>query len=129
MMGRTQTIKTDGADELVVMPRVEYDRLIAELEDAKDIASAKDFEAREAAGDVEFLPWEMAKRLRQGEHPVTVWRDHRGLTQKALAERAKMTAAQLSEIEKGKKSGSVATLQKLARALSLTVDELLPLAH
>ena len=128
-MGRTQTIKTDGADELVVMPRVEYDRLIAELEDAKDIASAKDFEAREAAGDVEFLPWEMAKRLRQGEHPVTVWRDHRGLTQKALAERAKMTAAQLSEIEKGKKSGSVATLQKLARALSLTVDELLPLAH
>ena len=128
-MGRTQTIKTDGADELVVMPRVEYDRLIAELEDAKDIASAKDFEAREAAGDVEFLPWEMAKRLRQGEHPVTVWRDHRGLTQKALAERAKMTAAQLSEIEKGKKSGSVATLQKLARALSLTVDELLPLAR
>ena len=128
-MGRTQTIKTDGADELVVMPRVEYDRLIAELEDAKDIASAKDFEAREAAGDVEFLPWELAKRLRQGEHPVTVWRDHRGLTQKALAERAKMTAAQLSEIEKGKKSGSVATLQKLARALSLTVDELLPLAH
>ena len=128
-MGRTQTIKTDGASELVVMPRVEYDRLIAELEDAKDIASAKDFEAREAAGDVEFLPWEMAKRLRQGEHPVTVWRDHRGLTQKALAERAKMTAAQLSEIEKGKKSGSVATLQKLARALSLTVDELLPLAH
>ena len=128
-MGRTQTIKTDGASELVVMPRVEYDRLIAELEDAKDIASAKDFEAREAAGDVEFLPWELAKRLRQGEHPVTVWRDHRGLTQKALAEQAKMTAAQLSEIEKGKKSGSVATLQKLARALSLTVDELLPLAH
>ena len=128
-MGRTQTIKTDGASELVVMPRVEYDRLIAELEDAKDIASAKDFEAREAAGDVEFLPWEMAKRLRQGEHPVTVWRDHRGLTQKALAARAKMTAAQLSEIEKGKKSGSVATLQKLARALSLTVDELLPPAH
>ena len=128
-MGRTQTIKTDGASELVVMPRVEYDRLIAELEDAKDIASAKDFEAREAAGDVEFLPWEMAKRLRQGEHPVTVWRDHRGLTQKALAERAKMTAAQLSEIEKGKKSGSVATLQKLARALNLTVDELLPVAH
>ena len=128
-MGRTQTIKTDGASELVVMPRVEYDRLIAELEDAKDIASAKDFEAREAAGDVEFLPWELAKRLRQGQHPVTVWRDHRGLTQKALAEQAKMTAAQLSEIEKGKKSGSVATLQKLARALSLTVDELLPLAH
>lgn len=126
MMGRTQTIKTHGDSELVVMPREEYDRLIAELEDAKDIASATDFEAREAAGDVEFLPWEMVKRLRRGEHPVAVWREHRGLTQKALAEQASMTAAQLSEIENGKKTGSVATLQKLARALKVTVDELLP---
>lgn len=36
----------------------------------------------------------------------------------------KMTAAQLSEIEAGKKTGSVATLQKLARALGVTIDEL-----
>ena len=76
-------------------------------------------------GETEFLPWEMAKRLRHGEHPVLVWCEHRGLTQKALAAQVKMTAAQLSEIENGKKTGSVATLQKLARALDVTVDELL----
>ena len=64
MMGSTQTITTNGASELVVMPRTEYDRLITELEDAKDITAAKEFEAREAIGDAEFLPWEMAKRLR-----------------------------------------------------------------
>jgi DNA-binding Xre family transcriptional regulator len=126
MMGSTQTITTNGASELVIMPRAEYDRIIAELEDAKDIATAKDFEAREATSDNEFLPWEMAKRLRRGEHPIAVWRDHRGLTQKALAEQVKMTAAQLSEIENGKKTGSVATLQRLAQALDVTVDELLP---
>ena len=126
MMGNPQTISTNGAGELVVMPRADYDRLIAELEDAKDIASAKEFEAREAAGETEFLPWETAKRLRRGEHPVAVWRDHRGLTQKALAEAAKMTGAQLSEIENGKKTGSVATLQKLARVLGVTVDDVLP---
>ncbi len=125
-MGRTQTISTNGASELVVMPRSEYDRLIAELEDATDTASAKEFEAREAAGETEFLPWEMAKRLRHGDHPVSVWRDHRGLTQKALAESVKMTAAQLCEIENGKKTGSVATLQRIAHALHVTVDELLP---
>lgn len=125
-MSRTQTIDTGGASELVVMPRSEYDRLIAQLEDAQDLASAKEFEAREAMGNAELLPWAMAKRLRRGEHPVTVWRDHRGLTQKALAERAKMTAAQLSEIENGKKTGSVATLRKLADVLNLTIDDLLP---
>jgi transcriptional regulator with XRE-family HTH domain len=68
----------------------------------------------------------MAKRLRRGEHPIAVWRDHRGFTQKALAEQVKMTAAQLSEIENGKKTGSVATLQRLAQTLGVTVDELLP---
>jgi len=125
-MGQTQTIITNGASELVIMPRSEYERLISDLEDAKDIASAKSFEAREASGDAEFLPWEMAKRLRRGEHRVAVWREHRGLTQKALAQQVKMTAAQLSEIENGKKTGSVATLHKLAKALDVTVDELLP---
>ena len=128
MMGTLQTINTNGTDEMVVIPRAQYERLISDLEDAQDVASAKEFEGREASGDVEFLPWDMAKRLRRGEHPVLVWREHRGLTQKALAAQVKMTAAQLSEIENGKKAGSVATLQKLARALGVTVDELLPIA-
>lgn len=125
-MGNTQTIITNGESEMVVIPRSEYNRLIADLEDAQDIASAKGFEAREATGDAEFLPWDMAKKIRRGAHPLGVWREHRGLTQKALAEQVKMTAAQLSEIENGKKTGSVATLQKLAAALGVTVDELLP---
>jgi DNA-binding XRE family transcriptional regulator len=126
MMGNTQTIATNGASELVIMSRSEYERLIAELEDTKDTAAAQEFEGREVIGDTEFLPWEMAKRLRRGEHPIAVWRDHRGFTQKALAEQVKMTAAQLSEIENGKKTGSVATLQRLAQTLGVTVDELLP---
>ena len=126
-MGELQRIETNGAAEMVVLSRTEYDRLIERLEDAEDIVTAKTYEAAKARGETDLLPWEMAKRLRRGEHPVVVWREHRGLTQKSLAEQAKMTAAQLSEIEKGKKTGSVATLQRLARALDVTVDELLPL--
>lgn len=123
-MGSLQTITTQGADELVILPRADYDRLIAELEDAQDIASAKAFEAREASAD--WLPWDLAKRLRRGEHPITIWREHRGLTQRALATAAGMTAAQLSEIESGKKTGSVMTLKRMADVLVVTVDELLP---
>lgn len=122
-----QTISTGGAEELVILPRATYDRLIADLEDAQDIASAKAFEAREAEGGADWLPWELAKRLRRGVHPVTIWREHRGLSQRALAAQAGMTAAQLSEIEGGKKTGSVATLRKLAGALLVTVDDLLPM--
>lgn len=124
-MSSLQTISTGGVDELVVLPRATYDRLIADLEDAQDIAASKAFEAREAEGPIDWLPWEMAKRLRRGDHPVAVWREHRGHTQRALATQAGMTAAQLSEIEAGKKTGSVATLRKLAGVLGVTVDDLL----
>ena len=128
-MGGFQKIATNGANELVVMSRADYDQLIERIEDAEDLAHTKAFDEAYAKGHCELLSFELVKRLRRGEHPVAVWREHRGLTQKALAEQVKMTAAQLSEIEKGKKSGSVATLQRLARALNLTVDELLPVAH
>ncbi len=125
-MGDLQKIETNGAAELVVLARTDYDRLIERLEDAEDIASTKSFEAAEASGRIELLPWEFAKRLRRGEQPVALWREYRGLTQRALAKAAGMTAAQLSEIESGKKTGSVLTLRKLAKVLNLTVDELLP---
>lgn len=124
-MSDVQMINTGGADELVILPRAAYDRLIADLEDAQDIASARDFEAREATGTADMLPWDLAKRLRHGAHPVAIWREHRGLTQRALAAQTKMTGAQLSEIEAGKKTGSVATLKKLAMALGVTIDDLL----
>ncbi|WP_309611463.1 helix-turn-helix transcriptional regulator [Sphingomonas sp.] len=123
-MSELQTINTGGADELVILPRATYDRLIADLEDAQDIASSHAFAAREAAGEVEWVPWEVVKRLRR-EHPLTVWREHRGFTQRGLAAKVSMTPAQLSEIEAGKKTGSVATLRKLANALGVTVDDLL----
>jgi DNA-binding XRE family transcriptional regulator len=124
-MGGVQTVRTEGAEELVILPRAEYDRLVAALEDAEDRAGARDFEAREAAGGADWLPWELAKRLRRGEHPLIIFREHRGLTQRALAKAAGTTPAQLSEIETGKKTGSVATLRRLADALGVTVDELL----
>lgn len=124
-MTRVQTINTGGADELVILPRATYDRLIADLEDAQDSAAARAFEAREAAGAADLLPWELAKQLRRGTHPVAVYREHRGFTQRALAAQVGMTPAQLSEIESGKKTGSVATLRKLADALGVKVDDLL----
>lgn len=124
-MSELQRIDTRGADELVVLSRADYDRLIERLEDAEDLAAAKAFDAALARGEEELLPWETVKRLRH-EHPVAVWREHRGLTQRALAEKADMTAAQLSEIERGKKTGSVATLKRLATTLKLSLDDLVP---
>ena len=72
----------------------------------------------------EAIPICMADQLREG-NPVRVWREHRGQTATALAAAAGLSNFQLSAIENGESSGSVATLRRLASALQVTVDDLL----
>jgi transcriptional regulator with XRE-family HTH domain len=62
----------------------------------------------------------------EGEHPVRLWREQRGLTLSNLAARAGVAVSYLSEIESGRKPGSVGAFRKLAKALDLGVDDLVP---
>ena len=59
-----------------------------------------------------------------GEVPVRVWREHRGLSARALATRAGISSAYLSQIETGKKPGSFDAMAKLARALGVEMEDL-----
>jgi ribosome-binding protein aMBF1 (putative translation factor) len=65
-------------------------------------------------------------RLAKGAQQIRVWRGYRGLSLRALAEKAGISAAMLSEIEHAKKEGSVRTLSALAGALGLDLDDLVP---
>jgi transcriptional regulator with XRE-family HTH domain len=55
---------------------------------------------------------------------MRVFRDLRGMTQAALAERAGVHRVTVAEIETGRKQGSVATLRRLANAPGTTLDDL-----
>jgi len=72
------------------------------------------------------VPAAVIRRLAAGEAPLRVWRAHRGLSLRALAATAGISAAMLSEMETGKKEGSVRTLLALARALGVDMDDLVP---
>ncbi len=52
------------------------------------------------------------------------WRRSRGLTQHALAHRAGLSTVWIIQMEKGRVDPSLSTLRKLAKALKLTVGEL-----
>ncbi|MFM2044067.1 MAG: hypothetical protein RLY86_2643 [Pseudomonadota bacterium] len=58
----------------------------------------------------------------EGESPVRVWREYRGLSPRDLAGATGIAPGFLSEIENGHKTGSVDTLKALARAMETTVD-------
>ena len=115
--------------DIVTLTRAEYDALIERIEDAEHNAFLDTVEARERAigkekARADYLPAELVRRLMDGEHPVRVWRDHRGLTREALAAAAGIAPSYLSEIETRRKPGSFAALAKLAAALHISLDDL-----
>jgi DNA-binding XRE family transcriptional regulator len=107
-------------NEMITIPRAEYDRL---REAAENLA---DFEAysRAMAANEEAIPAEAVKRMIGGESPVRVYRDLRGLTQTALAKASGVNRVQIADIEAGRSKGSIETMRKLAVALGVAIDDL-----
>lgn len=110
--------------EMVTIPRAEYDHLRAAAADLADLQSFDRSKAVLAAGEDELIPAGHANRLLNGESALRVYRDLRGLTQTALAEKAGVNRVTVAEIETGRKHGSVSTLRALADALGVTLDDL-----
>ena len=111
-------------NEMVTIPREEYDRLRAAAEDLADLQTYDRAKAALAAGEDELIPADHANRLLNGENALRVYRDLRGMTQAALAQKAGVSRVIVAEIETGRKRGSVATLRALAGALSVSLDDL-----
>ncbi len=76
------------------------------------------------AGDGEFFPAEVADRLLAGENTIRVFRTYRRMTQEELAEAAGIDPVYLSQIETGKRAGSLKTLAVAAEALGLEPGDL-----
>lgn len=111
-------------NDMVTIPRSEYDRLLGLAQDLADLQSFDRARAQLASGEDELIPAAFADRLMVGENPLRVFRDLRGLTQAALGDRAGVNRVTVAEIETGRKQGSIATLRALATALDVTLDDL-----
>lgn len=109
---------------MISIPVEEYQRLLALAEGMSDVLAYDRAVEALAAGEEELLPADMAHRLIAGESPLRVWREHRGLTQSAVAEMSGVNRVQITNIESGAKTGSAQTLKKLASALGLSLDDL-----
>ncbi len=105
---------------LVQIPEADFIAMQNQLEDLQDEAVLK-----KALSTVEeFFPGEVLKALLDGENPVRVFRKHRGLTQKKLAEKIGVTQTTIADMESGKNKGSIETFKKLAEALDVDIDDL-----
>lgn len=116
---------TVGGEEIAILPRAEYEQLVAVPDEdagtARVVARAR---TALAEGREITVPMEVANRLADGENAVRVLRKWRGLGQNQLAAAAGVAQGFLSDIENGRRTGSAETLGAIARALSVPLDML-----
>jgi DNA-binding XRE family transcriptional regulator len=114
-MGDAQKLVIDGKN-YVLLSEEDYEDLIDGIE-------ANAVMARIAAGE-ETWPMEIIEAKMNGEHPIRVYRKYRGMTMVELAKAAGISQPHLSDIENGKKTGSVDVLKRIAVALKVDLDDL-----
>lgn len=82
-----------------------------------------DFTALKNAGTNTNLPDEVMEQITLGkDSPIKVIRKHKGMTQKDLAEAAGISRPYLTEIETGRKDGSIRALKSIAGALDVSLE-------
>lgn len=127
MSEAVQIIERDGKPEYAVVPIDTYERLVASAEKAEDIRTFDRAMVELERGEDEVVPEAVAQRLLAGdEHPMRVWREHRGLTQDSLATAAGVGKSYISQLEAGSKSGSVDAMRRIAAILEVDIEDLLP---
>ena len=120
-------ISTPGGEELVVLPRAEYELLVAgarassqaEDEPAEYVAIFDQRTAEFAENKAGLLPKEVSAALLKGATLVRALRDWRGIRQQQLAAKAGLGQGYLSDIERGRSQGSPEARESLAQALDV----------
>lgn len=115
-----------AGQQMAVLSKEEYDRLVEHAEEQLDIDAAVEAEKRLQQGE-ETVPDTMAKAMLAGEAPLRTWRKHRGLTLEQLAEKSGVAKSSLSNVENGRRGLSMEAWRSVADALSVLVDDILPI--
>lgn len=111
-------VKTPGGEELAILPRTELEAIMAASDHARAL---HDYRAGRDPG----LTAEEMRALLTATSPLAFWRRKRGLTQSALAAQAELAQNYVSDLETGKREGSPAQWLKIARALGVSLEELI----
>lgn len=103
---KVQIIEKDGKPVFAVIPYEEYLALLPEKTEVT-------------------IPNEVVGLIvKKGMNLVKAWRIHLGMTQKEVARKAGITQAALSQMEKSSNELRSSTLEKLATALGVDVEQL-----
>jgi hypothetical protein len=121
-MSQVQVIEEDGKPVFYVLPAALWERVREAVEDAEDAAA---YDLARATDDGVRFPADVANSIANGASPLKAWREYRQMTLQTLADLAGVSKPFVSQIESGKRTGSAATLSRLAKSLDIPLAALL----
>ncbi|MFQ5900971.1 MAG: helix-turn-helix domain-containing protein [Thermodesulfobacteriota bacterium] len=105
---KPQIIEQDGLPAFAVIP---YDKFLKLIEDQKE--------------EEVWIPHEVVRTHVLHNVPlIRSWREHLGLTQEDVAEKAGMSQPAYAKLEKPEANLRTATLKKIAKAMGVSVEQL-----
>lgn len=124
-MSKTQIIYDDaGAPAFVVIPYARFRAIAPEAAEAA-LSDEALFDRAVAEGDGgAAVPHNVMVRLVDGENPLKVYREWRGLTQAELAVKIDVSEGYVSQVERGSRTLSRKAVAAAAVALGITPDDL-----
>jgi hypothetical protein len=123
----TVRFKKTGKGEVAILPRKEYEALVAKAKESDEDAGTARLVARgrkEIAAGAPLIPMAVADRIANGENPIRVIREWQDITQLYLSMKTNIGQGYISDLENGRRKGTTAALKEIARVLKVPIDVL-----
>lgn len=119
---KVQFIEKDGTPQYAVLPIEYYREIVSLLDDFKDYSAIDQAVVDDQDGKT--VPASVVNSILDGNLPLRAWRESRGITLSSLAERVGLSKSYLSQIETGRKPGTLALFQHISIILDVSIDDL-----
>lgn len=129
-MANVKFIRTPKGESLALLPRADYETLIKTVhryeraEDRHDRRMVRKIERRITQGLDRTYPSVVVDAVLDGELPIRAWRKYYGWSAASFAAATGISAGYLSQIETGKRVGTLRVLQAMAEVLELSLADL-----
>jgi hypothetical protein len=125
----TVRFKKTAGGGVAILPRKDYERRAARAAEADEDAGTVRLVAkarREIAAGAPLIPFEHVERIANGESPIAVLRDFRDMTQAALGRASGLGQGYISDLENGRRDGTIDARGRIAKALNVPLEMILP---
>jgi len=115
-----QIILQNKTPVFAILPYAEYESILEKLEDIADIEIIQAAKSEKS----ERFPLSLIEDIASGKNPIKAYREHRGLSQQALAEKVKISKQYVSQLENNERKGTLGILKKIAKILTVDLDDI-----